>query len=229
MGIETALLGSALIGGASSIFGANKAAAGAKAGAKVSAKQYADTKAELDPYLTAGKNSLGDYLTSLGLSGDTPEARKANQQSYFDNFQSDPGFQSFLDLTNKNAMRNYSLYGDTGGNLANQLRTNSEGAIYGQFQDRRNALAGLADSGRTAALGLGSIGQASANTQAQLTSNAGQFQGAGIIGAGNAGVNAFGNWAKSMGNQNGFNAGANPMPAGFGTSWTPYTVNRAMI
>lgn len=218
MGIETAIIGSALAGAASSFFGGKAAEKGAKAGAKASRQQFEATKKELDPYLSAGQNGLADYLTSLGLTGDTPEARKLNQQAYFDNFQNDPGFQSFLDKSNLNAMKGYSLYGDTGGNLANALRRNSEDAIYGQFQDRRKALAGLADSGRSAALGLGSIGQASANTQANLLTQAGNAQAQGIMGIGDSIGNAFGNYAKYTQNQNGFNA-ANP--------WAAQTVNRA--
>lgn len=221
MGIETALIGSALIGGASSIFGASKAEKGAKAAAKVSAQQYADSKANLEPYMTGGTNAFGDYLKSIGLVGADQTERTANQQQFFDDFQYDPGFQRFLDDTNKNSMRSYSLYGDTGGNLANALRKNSEGAIYGQFQDRRGQLSGAAAQGLNAATALAGVGQASANTQANALTQAGQYAGSGIIGAGQAGVNAFGNYAKSLGNQNGFNAGTNP--------WMTATVNRASL
>lgn len=216
MGIETAIIGSALIGGASSLLGGKQAADGAKAGAKASKQQFAKTEKALQPYMTAGENSLAEYLTSIGLHGGTDEERKANQQQFFDDFQYDPGFQSFLDRTTDNTMRAYSLFGDTGGNLANAMRERSGEAIYGQFQDRRAQLGGLADSGRAAATALGSIGQANSATQAGLLSQAGQHMGAGIAGAGQAAVNAFGQFGKLGGGQAGYG----------GSPWTTQTVNR---
>ncbi len=219
MGIETAILGSAILGAGSSIFGAKKAADGAKAGAKVSQQQFAKTEAALKPYMDAGTNSLGQYLTSLGLSGNTPEERRANQAEYYNAFQYDPGFTNWLGRTTDNTMRAYSLYGDTGGNLTKAVADRSGEAIYGQFQDRQAKLGGLADSGRAAATALGSVGQASANTQAGLLSQAGQHQGAGIIGAGQAGMNALADWSQYKTAQGGY--GGNP--------WAAQTVNRASL
>jgi hypothetical protein len=180
VGIETALLGSAVIGAGSSIFGANKAASGAKKAAKLQRQQFEETKELLSPYTGAGENALAQYETGIGLRG-----REA-QQGFYDDFQTDPGFETSLNNALDATMKKYSILGNTGGGLANALLTTGQNALYGQYQNRLSQLGGLVDTGRNAAGALAGFGQQSAAQQGNLLAQAGLYQGQGIMGAGNA-------------------------------------------
>lgn len=215
MGIEAAILGSAVIGGASSIFGANKAADAAKKGQKLQARQFEETKALLQPYTGAGTNALEQYGNAVGLNG------ADKQQAFYDNFQHDPGFETSLNNALTETMKRYSITGNTGGNLANALLKTGQNAIYGQYQNRLSQLGGLVDTGRAAAGTLAGAGQASATAQGNLLAQAGQYLGNGIIGAGQGFTNAAGQYANYNLAQQGIQAGMNP--------WAAQTVNRAMI
>ena len=203
IGTAAAMLGSAVIGAGASIFGANKAAKAAKQAAALQAKQFRETKALIEPYTTAGTGALEKYETAVGLRGADA------QREYYQNFQYDPGFETSLDNALKATMRKYAIIGNTGGGLANALLRTGQQAIYGQYRNRLSELGGLVDTGRSAATSLGGFGQQSAATQGNLLAQAGQYQGAGIIGAGQAGVNALGGLASyNMWNQ-GMNAATN--------------------
>ncbi len=180
IGTGAALLGSAVIGAGSSIFGANKAASGAKSAAKLQAKQFDETKELMSPYTGAGANALEQYETGIGLRG-----REA-QQGFYDNFQTDPGFETSLNNALDATMKKYSILGNTGGGLANSLLTTGQNALYGQYQNRLSQLGGLVDTGRNAASAVAGFGQQSAAQQGNLLSQAGMFQGQGIQGFGNA-------------------------------------------
>lgn len=180
MGIETAILGSAVIGAGSSIFGANKAADAAKKASKLQAAQFAESKEMIKPYVGAGENALKTYETAIGLKG------RDEQKGFYDNFQYDPGFETSLNNALSEATRKYSAMGNTGGGLANALLKTGQNAIYGQYQNRLSQLGGLVDTGRSAATSLMGAGQASASAQGNLLSQAGQYQGAGMVNAGNA-------------------------------------------
>lgn len=224
MGFATAaILGSAAIGAGASIFGANKAADAAKAGAKVQKQQFAKTEAALKPYMGAGENALKTYGAAIGLEGEDA------QRNFYDNFQYDPGFETSLNNALSETMKRYSILGNTGGGLANSLLKTGQNAIYGQYQNRLSQLGGLVDTGRNAATALGGIGAQSATAQSNLLSQAGLYQGQGIMGAGKAIAGGLSGLAGYDQYQQGLTAGQSPMPQGFGTSWTPWTVNRAMI
>jgi hypothetical protein len=180
IGTTTALIGSALIGAGSSIYGANKAAKGAKQSQKLQAQQYAETKEMLSPYTGAGQNALKQYETAVGLHGQDA------QQGFYDDFQTDPGFETSLNNALSETMKKYSILGNTGGGLANALLKTGQNAIYGQYQNRLSQLGGLVDTGRGAAQSLAGFGQQSAQSQGNALAQAGLYQGQGIMGAGNA-------------------------------------------
>lgn len=201
IGTTIALLGAAAIGAGASIYGANKAANASKKAANLQAQQFGETKELLSPYTGAGTNALGQYETAIGLRG-----REA-QQGFYNDFQTDPGFETSLNNALSATMKRYAILGNTGGGLANSLLKTGQGAIYGQYQNRLSQLGGLVDTGRSAATALAGYGQQSAAAQGNLLAQAGQYQGAGIIGAGQAGVNALGGMANYNMWQQGMNAG----------------------
>lgn len=190
MGIETAILGSAVIGAGSSIFGANKAASAQKKAAKLQAKQYEETKQLLSPYTGAGEKALGMYGDSVGLNG------LDKQQAFFQNFEHDPGWQESLNfgtrgLENLNSIRGRGYGGNLIAGLGDYLQKNKLDA----FRTRQSQIGGLVDTGRGAAQSLAGFGQQSATAQGANLANAGYYQGAGIMNAGNAitsGLNNYG-------------------------------------
>jgi hypothetical protein len=205
IGTTAALLGSAVIGAGASIYGASKAADASKKAAKLQAQQFEETKELMSPYTGAGEKALEQYETGVGLRG-----REA-QQGFYDDFQHDPGFETSLNNALSETMKRYSILGNTGGGLANSLLTTGQNAIYGQYKDRLSQLGGLVDTGRNAAGALAGFGQQSAAQQGNLLSQAGMYQGQGIMGAGNALSGGLSNVAGYNMYQQGLASGQNPL------------------
>jgi hypothetical protein len=205
IGTGAALLGSAAIGAGASIFGGNEAAKAAKQAARLQKQQFDETKALLSPYTGSGENALAQYETGIGLRG-----REA-QQGFYDDFQTDPGFETSLNNALSETMKRYSILGNTGGGLANALLRTGQNALYGQYKDRLSQLGGLVDTGRGAAQSLAGFGQQSAQAQGNLLSQAGMYQGQGIMGAGNALSGGLSNMAGYNMYQQGLTSGQNPL------------------
>jgi hypothetical protein len=124
----------------------------------------------LQPQLDAGTRALGTYETATGLRG------KTGQKAYFDNFQSDPGFQATQDagehaVTTNAASKGFLLSGRSLKELHNFGQTHMEGA----FKDRLDRLERL--SGR---------GQEAANSAATLTFQGGKEMADSYYGQGGA-------------------------------------------
>lgn len=111
MGIETAIIGSALIGGASSIMGANaqKDASQTAADATVQANQgnidfqkwlYSDQKAQAAPWYNAGSDAIAQLKTAIDNGTYNLDTSKINQKTYNPeaftgnvDLTQDPGYQ----------------------------------------------------------------------------------------------------------------------------------------
>lgn len=210
-------VGAALIGGASSLFGGNKAEKTSKRAAQIQQQQFAQTRADLAPYRGAGTNALGQYLAALGLSGDDAQA------DFYNDFQYDPGFETSLDNALDATMRKYAILGNTGGGLASSLLKTGQNALYSQYKDRIGQLGGLIDTGRAASGSTASAGQTAAANAGNFLNQAGQFGAGGIIGLGQAGVNALNNNMTYNWLQQGFGTGRGGAAPG---GWDTYTVNR---
>ena len=197
MGIETAILGSAAIGAASSIFGGNKAADAQERAAKRQRQQFEETKELLSPFVQSGELALEDLQASLGLSGE--EA----QREFFEDFQTDPGFAEASQFGLDQVQDRFELSGRTGGNLLSALSDRARRDLLGQFQIRQQQLASLAGQGQSAASSLAGAGQNSAAREGQFISNAGALRGNALIGAGNAVTGAADQFALLQGQQAG--------------------------
>ncbi len=171
-----------IIGAAGSIIGGNQAAKAQKQAARVQQKQFQETKASLQPYMGVGEKALGLYGNSVGLNG------LDAQKDFFNNFESDPGWQASQDyatrgIENLNAMRGKgTMSGNLIAGLGDYLQKNKLDA----FKTRQSQIGGLVDTGKSAATALGGIGQASAAGQASSLANAGYYQGAGFQNATNS-------------------------------------------
>lgn len=219
IGTTAALLGSAAIGAGASIFGANRAADAQKEAARTQAKAAKKAENLLMPYTAGSKEALTMYGNALGVNGQNAQSK------FYNDFQADPGFQTALDNSLDETMKRYSIMGRTGGGLANALLKTGQGARLGAYNTRLSQLGGLVDSGRGAASSIAGIGQQSAAGQAANLAQAGQYQGAGIVNAGNALIGGLNNYATMNQNAQGQAAGLNPA----NRPWDTFTVNRAMF
>jgi hypothetical protein len=211
IGTGIATLGAAAIGAGSSLFGASKAAKAQKQSAALQAKQFQESKNLLLPYTPGSQEALTQYGNAVGVNGGDA------QQQYYQNFQADPGFQTSLNSSLDETMKRYSIMGRTGGGLANSLLKTGQNALLGAYDKRLSQLGGLVDTGRGAASTIAGLGQQSAAGQASSLAQAGQYQGAGIVNAGNALTGGLNNYAQMGQFQQGQQAGQNP--------WAAQTVN----
>lgn len=180
IGTTAAIIGASVIGAGAQMYGASKAAKASKAAANVQAKQYAETKAMLSPYTSAGESALSRYNTAIGLNG------REQQQQFYDEFEHDPGWEAANKAGLNSVDDRYRLSGSSGGNMRAALYDYGQRNLLSAYNTRLSQLGGLVDTGRSAASALAGYGQQSAQAQGNLLSNAGLLQGQGITGAGNA-------------------------------------------
>lgn len=214
-----ATIGSSLIGAGSSLFGSDKASDGNEEANALLEKRYQEGRNLLLPYMKGSQSALNLYGNAIGAFGPDKQA------NFYRGFQHDPGFEEALDSSLDETMKRYSIMGRTGGGMANALLKTGQGARLGAYKDRINQLMGLADFGRGTAGTIANLGQQSAAGQAANTAQAGQYQGAGIVNAGNALIGGLNNYA-TMGANTAGQASAQ-YPAN--RPWDTFTVNRAMI
>jgi hypothetical protein len=220
IGTTAAIIGASVVGAGASSYGANKAAKGQKAAARASAKQFEETKALLSPYTQTGESALAQYETATGLRG------RADQQKFYDDFITDPGWEAANEAGLDAVDDRYRLSGSSGGNMRAALYDYGQRNLLAAYNTRLAQLGGLVDTGRSAASALAGYGQQSAATQGAALANAGMLQGQGVTMAGNAlsgGLGALGQYGMF---QQGAAAGSMPGTAMNG-GWSTMTVNNA--
>lgn len=193
-----AAIAAAGIGAVGNIIAGNQAAKAQKKAAQLQAQQYAQTKESLSPYMNAGSTAMDQYGNAIGLNG------ADKQSAFYQNFQTDPGFKASQDyaqrgIENSNAIAGRGYGGNVIAGLGDYLQKN----MLGAYQNRISQIGGVVDTGKSAALGLGGIGQQSATAQGTNLANAGYYQGAGLANAGNNIMQGMNNYNQ----QNGYNAG----------------------
>jgi hypothetical protein len=195
MGIETAIIGSAVLGA----YGANRAA-GTQSGAANRAadlqQQQFERQIELQaPYRQAGERALNKLE---GASDYTPFGMQQ--------FQQDPGYAFRLSEGQKGLDRQAAARGGliSGGALKAAQRYGQEMGsqeytnAFNRYQTERNArlnpLQSLAGVGQTATNQLGQAGQNYATNAGQALGAAGQAQASGYIGMANAAAGGLGQY-----------------------------------
>jgi hypothetical protein len=198
MGIETAILGSAVLGA----FSANKAAKtqsqAATQAADISQQQYEQTRADQAPYREAGYNALAEMQRT---AGNVPGAFKFGAGDY----QADPGYafrlsegQKALErsaaarggLISGGALKAATRFGQDMGSQEYQSAYNRALTGYNTGVASENQLynrqAGLAGIGQTSTNLVGQAGQNYATSAGNLMTGAGAAQAAGQVGVANA-------------------------------------------
>ena len=186
--VAIAIGGSAVLGAGASYLGSRAQVKGAQKGADVQERMYYQTRADQAPWLEAGKESLGT-LNELMKSG------------YFERpfeMKEDPGYQFRLGEGEKAIGRGAAARGDffsgrAGKELARygqDYASNEFAAAYGREMGERaqryNRLAGIAGTGQTAAMDIGSKGAYAGNVMAQQYGAAGAARASGYTGAASA-------------------------------------------
>jgi len=199
-----------IVSGIGSFFGANEAADAQRDAARMQSRQQEKNRELLRPAIESGDRARSTLETALGLQG------QAAQQGYYDDFQTDPGFQTAVDYGTQQIDRSAAARGmSLGGNTLQAIADQGQRQKYSAYQNRLSRLASLASGGAAQAGSLAGLNTQSAAQQGQFTSNAGYYQGAGIQNAANTLGNAFQN-------QSILSAYQNPGAGGPGTlgSWS---------
>jgi hypothetical protein len=195
MGIETAILGSAVLGAASSRKAAKSQAAAADRAGDLEREMF-ERNVELNaPFREAGVNALNKLVPLTDY-----------QNFGMDQFQADPGYafrmsEGVKGLERSAAARGGLLSGATlkgiqryGQDLASQEYQNAFNR-YGVERDRRlNPLQSLAGMGQTTSQQLGAAGQTMAGNVGQAMGAAAQARASGYMGGANALTGALGQY-----------------------------------
>ena len=216
MGIETAILGSAVLGAASSRSAAKTQAAAADRAANLQREQF-ERQVELQtPFREVGLRAL-------------PELEEASRYTPFgmEQFQADPGYafrmsEGLKGLERSAAARGGLLSGSTlkgiqrfGQDLGSQEYMNAFNRYQTERNARLNPLQSLAGFGQTSTNQLGAAGQAMASGVGEAMGAAGQARASGYMGGANALSGALGQYM-NYGQQQQQNALLNRMVGGRG-------------
>lgn len=188
--IATAIIGSAVVGGVSSIVGAQSATgaetkAANQANATLQAQQ-AQTRADLLPYNQNGQADSTAYNALIGEGGNSAE-----QQAIL---QSLPGYQ-FTQTQGLKSVQNSAAargLGESGAALKGAANY-SNGLAQSNYGTYANNLLSGAQLGENAAAQTGSINTGNVQYQASNTTSAGVAQGNADVASGNAVAGGLGN------------------------------------
>lgn len=208
MCIAAAVAGATVAVGA---YGANQqkkaAASASKAQTKAADAQIAESQRQFDevrkllqPYVDAGKGSLGQQQALIGLSG--PQA----QQSAIEALQASPQMRALIQSGENAILQNASATGGLrGGNVQAALAQFRPQVLSSLIESQYAKLGGLTSLGQNAAAGVGNAGMQSSAQISQALGNIGSAQ----AGAALAGGQANAGLAGAFGNAAGMLAGSN--------------------
>lgn len=184
-----------LLAGLGSFIGGNKAASAQRDASRIYAQQQAANRALLQPAIDTGNQARGVLSNALGLGGQDA------QQQFYQQFQSDPGFQGTVDygvqgLERSAFARGMGNSGNTAAGVGDYLQRN----MYNAYQNRLSQLSALASGGQAQAGQLAGINTGLSGQMGGATANAGYYQGAGIQNA----ANAFANYGQQRAQAQGY-------------------------
>ena len=201
-----AILGSSVIGAASSKSAANTQASAADRAAELQRQQFEQTRADQEPWRQAGINALGEMQRT---AGNVPGAFKFGM----DQFQQDPGYafrlsegQKALDrsaaarggLISGGALKAATRYGQDMGSQEYQNAFNRAYTGYGTDVARENQLynrqAAMAGIGQTSTNLMNQAGQNYATNAGNMITGGAAAQGAGQVGMANAVTGGLGTY-----------------------------------
>lgn len=200
-------------------------------------------QANIAPYLSQGSTSAAQLLAAIQNGTFGPGSTPAFQAPTAAQVQQTPGYEFELQQGNQGVLNNAAALGlsgsggtakalaqyDTGlasttyNNSYNQALQAYQANLANQSQQFQQLLAPV-QLGESAAVGAGSLNNASANTAANLTTQIGNAQAAGTVGVANAINSGISGATGSLNNGILFNqlfGGANPPPLNPSSSLNP--------
>ena len=226
MPVGAAIAGSAVIGGAATVYSAGKASdAQSKAAAAAAAQQkaqYEQTRADNLPFITAGQDATNSLTAQL------PQLSSPFNMTQ-NNLEATPGYQFNLTqglkaTQNAAAARGLGLSGAAMKGAATYATGLADNTYKDQFNfdqtnktNSYNKLLGVSQLGSNAANNVGTYGQLSANQIGTDLTGAGNAQAAAYLKSGNAiasGANSIGNYYMQQ-------SYMNPLTGGGGGMYTP--------
>lgn len=185
-----AVLGAAVIGGATSIISGNKAANAQKDAAAQSVaeqrRQYDQTRADQAPWRDVGTGALGKLSSLYGINQQAPTTPEA-QSALYDGFRATPGYGFQMEEGTKAVQRSAAARGLLGSGAAvkgvARYASGLADQTYGQYVNQLNSLAGL---GQTATQATGQAGQNAANNISSAYTNAGNARASSYANTGSA-------------------------------------------
>jgi hypothetical protein len=195
IGTGTAIIGSAILGAASSRSAAKTQANAANRAADISQQQYEQTRQDLEPWRKAGEGALNKLIPLSEY-----------QKFGMDQFQQDPGYAFRLSEGQKTLDRSAAARGGliSGGALRAATRYGQDMGsqeyqnAFNRYQIERNAqlapLQSLAGIGQTTATQLGQSGAANAANVGNYLTGGAAAQAAGQVGMANAFTGGLGTY-----------------------------------
>ena len=202
MGIATAIIGSAIVGGVMSSR-AQKSAAKTASGAQTRAAEQsiAEQRRQFDavqqlmaPYVQSGTTALSRYNALTGLSGE--EA----QQTLINQITSGAEYGSLVRQGEEAILQSASATGGLrGGNTQSALARFRPEILSSLIRDEYSRLGGMVSMGQNAAAGLGNAGMQVGQNISNQYGQIGQAQAGAALARGQATANMWGNIAGSIG------------------------------
>jgi hypothetical protein len=198
MGIATAIIGSAIVGGIASSSAASKASKAqsraAQQAADVQERMYQQSREDLAPFRDTGVTALGRYGDLLGMRG--PEAYQAALQGYTQS----PFLARMVNDTVGAVDASRAARGGLFSGATAQEIGDRTGQLYlGDYNNYLSRLGGLVDTGQNAAAQTGNLGANAAAGQANAYMAAGNARAQGYINQGNSITNALNQGAQLYG------------------------------
>ena len=202
MGIATAIIGSAIVGGVMSSR-AQKSAAKTASGAQTRAAEQsiAEQRRQFDavqqlmaPYVQSGTTALSRYNALTGLSGE--EA----QQTLINQITSGAEYGSLVQQGEEAILQSASATGGLrGGNTQSALARFRPEILSSLIRDEYSRLGGMVSMGQNAAAGVGNAGMQVGQNISNQYGQIGQAQAGAALARGQATANMWGNIAGSVG------------------------------
>jgi hypothetical protein len=202
MGIATAIIGSAIVGGVMSSR-AQKSAAKTASGAQTRAAEQsiAEQRRQFDavqqlmaPYVQSGTTALSRYNALTGLSGE--EA----QQTLINQITSGAEYGSLVRQGEEAILQSASATGGLrGGNTQSALARFRPEILSSLIRDEYSRLGGMVSMGQNAAAGVGNAGMQVGQNISNQYGQIGQAQAGAALARGQATANMWGNIAGSVG------------------------------
>lgn len=181
--VAAAIIGSAVVGAASSMASAEDAEDAAYAqqqsaqqGISEERRQFDSIQQLLKPYVDAGKPALSGQQNLIGLNGN------AAQQAAINEIQNSAGFQSALKMGENSILQNASATGGLrGGNTQAALAQFSPALLQTAINDRYTKLGDMTTLGQNSAVRQANAGQQSTANIVQLLQQQGAAKAGGIM------------------------------------------------